>query len=136
MAEVGADGINGDTLHGAFPAPSMRRPTVPGHPLVLEPESGLDADEMLAWNNMTWGYWNYSEIPTVSRFKWLEPRHMVNICRRWARDKTDDLQHAFFNGIGYESWENIWGIWNQMTGSRRGGTAAHCEKSNGNSPPL
>jgi formylglycine-generating enzyme required for sulfatase activity len=39
---------------------------------------------------------------------------MVNICRRWARDKTDDLQHAFFNGVGYESWENIWGIWNQI----------------------
>jgi formylglycine-generating enzyme required for sulfatase activity len=113
FAEVGADGINGDTLRGvprAFREASDRA----GHPLVLEPESGLDADEMLAWNNMTWGYWNYSEIPTVSRFKWLEPRHMVNICRRWARDKTDDLQHAFFNGIGYESWENIWGIWNQI----------------------
>ena len=38
----------------------------------------------------------------------------MNICRRWARDKTDDLQHAFFNGVGYESWENIWGIWNQI----------------------
>ena len=22
---------------------------------------------------------------------------------------------AFFNGVGYESWENIWGIWNQIT---------------------
>ena len=43
-------------------------------------------------------------------YKWLESRHMVNICRRWGRDKTDDLQHAFFNGVGYESWENIWGI--------------------------
>ncbi len=37
---------------------------------------------------------------------------MVNVCDRWARDKTDDLQYAFFNGVGYESWENIWGIWN------------------------
>ena len=35
--------------------------------------------------------------------------------RRWARDKTDDLQSAFFNGVGYESWENIWGIWNGIT---------------------
>src|SRR2546430_5418889 len=24
-------------------------------------------------------------------------------------------QYAFFNGVGYESWENIWGIWNQIT---------------------
>ncbi len=48
-------------------------------------------------------------------FKWLEPRHMVNVCDRWDRDKTDNLQYAFFNGVGYESWENIWGIWNQIT---------------------
>src|ERR1019366_5537746 len=36
----------------------------------------------------------------------------VNIQGRWNRDKTDDLQFAFFNGEGWESWENIWGIWN------------------------
>jgi formylglycine-generating enzyme required for sulfatase activity len=39
---------------------------------------------------------------------------MVNVCDRWNRDKTDNLQYAFFNGVGYESWENIWGIWNQI----------------------
>jgi formylglycine-generating enzyme required for sulfatase activity len=40
---------------------------------------------------------------------------MVNVCDRWNRDKTDNLQYAFFNGVGYESWENIWSIWNQIT---------------------
>lgn len=40
---------------------------------------------------------------------------MVNISDRWARSKTDDLQYAFFNGEGWESWENIWGIWNGIT---------------------
>ena len=40
---------------------------------------------------------------------------MINVCDRWARDKTENLQFAFFNGVGYESWENIWGIWNQIT---------------------
>jgi len=113
FAEIGADGLNGDTLRGV-PRVFREASDKLGHPLVLEPESGLDSDEMLAWNNMTWGYWTYGEIPTVSRFKWLEPRHMVNVCRRWARDKTDDLQFAFFNGVGYETWENIWGIWNQI----------------------
>ena len=29
-----------------------------------------------------------------------------------STDKVDNLQYAFFNGVGYESWENIWGIWN------------------------
>jgi formylglycine-generating enzyme required for sulfatase activity len=40
---------------------------------------------------------------------------MVNISDRWNRSKTDDLQYAFFNGEGWESWENIWGIWNGIT---------------------
>ena len=40
---------------------------------------------------------------------------MVNMCDRWSRRKTDNLQFAFFNGVGYESWENIWGIWNRIT---------------------
>ena len=37
---------------------------------------------------------------------------MVNICDRWNKDQTDNLQYAFFNGMGLESWENVWGIWN------------------------
>jgi formylglycine-generating enzyme required for sulfatase activity len=51
----------------------------------------------------------------VDKYKWLEPRHMVNISDRWKRDKIDNLQFAFFNGVGWESWENIWGIWNGVT---------------------
>jgi iron(II)-dependent oxidoreductase len=114
LAEVGADGINGDTITGIsreFRTASDQT----GHALALEPENGLNNETELPWNNLTWGYWNYSFIPTVSKYKWLEPRHLVNICRRWGRDKTDDLQHAFFNGTGYESWENVWGIWNGIT---------------------
>ena len=61
---------------------------------------------------MSWGYFNYPYLPQVSKNKWLVPEHMVNVCSRWRRDKTDNLQMAFFNGIGYESWENVWGIWN------------------------
>ena len=113
MAEIGADGINGDTLAGvprAFRAASDKI----GHPLALEPEGG-PADEALAWNNLTWGYWKYPFVPMISKYKWLEPRHVVHVSDRWNRDKTDNLQYAFFNGVGYESWENIWGIWNQIT---------------------
>lgn len=113
MAEIGADGINGDTL-GGVPRAFRVASDVIGHPLALEPEGG-PPDEALAWNNLTWGYWKYPFEPMVSRYKWLEPRHMVNVCDRWNRDKTDNLQYAFFNGAGYESWENIWGIWNQIT---------------------
>jgi gamma-glutamyl hercynylcysteine S-oxide synthase len=113
MAEIGADGINGDTQDGVPRAFSEASDRV-GHPLAFEPEDG-PADEGVAYNVLTWGQYKFSFVPEVDRFKWLEPRHMVNISDRWNRDKTDDLQYAFFNGIGWESWENVWGIWNGIT---------------------
>ena len=76
---------------------------------------GTRSDEAINYNLMSWGYWSYSFVPAISRYKWLETRHMVNVCNRWAHNHVDDLQHAFFNGVGFESWENIWGIWNQIT---------------------
>jgi formylglycine-generating enzyme required for sulfatase activity len=114
LAAVGADGINGDTLEG-MPRNFLTASEKAGHPLALEPELSLGSEEMLNYNTLTWGYWNDNFVPSVSRFKWLEPRHMVNISDRWSHDHSDDLQEAFFNGVGFESWENVWGIWNQIT---------------------
>jgi iron(II)-dependent oxidoreductase len=114
MAEIGADGVNGDTFSG-LPQSYRTASDATGHPVVFEPEGAPSSDEGLMWNNQSWGYWKYDFVPTASKLKWLEPRHLVQICDRWARDKTDNLQFAFFNGLGYESWENIWGIWNQIT---------------------
>jgi formylglycine-generating enzyme required for sulfatase activity len=112
LAEVGADGVNGDTLRG-LPLAFKTAADAAGHPLALEPEHAMPMPfEDLAWNTMTWGYWQFPAAPMVSALKWLEPRHMVNVCDRWNRSKIDNLQYAFFNGVGYESWENIWGIWN------------------------
>ena len=113
MKEVGADGINGDTQDGVPLAFSLAADKV-GHPLAFEPEGG-PSDEALAWNVMTWGQYQYPFTPLVDRYKWLEPRHMVNISDRWNRSKTNNLQFAFFNGVGWETWENIWGIWNGIT---------------------
>jgi len=113
MAEIGADGINGDTQDGVPLAFSSAADKI-GHPLAFEPEDG-PSDEALAWNVMTWGQYKFPFAPLVDKYKWLETRHMVNISDRWNRDKTDDLQFAFFNGVGWESWENVWGIWNGIT---------------------
>jgi len=113
LAEIGADGINGDTQDGvplAFSSAAEAR----RHPLAMQPE-GIMHDEQLAWNVMSWGQYPFQFVPKVDRFKWLETRHQVHISDRWARDKTDDLQFAFFNGVGWMSWENVWGIWNGIT---------------------
>jgi iron(II)-dependent oxidoreductase len=113
MAEIGADGINGDTQDGVPLVFSAAADKI-GHPLAFEPEGG-PSDEALAWDVMTWGQYQFPFAPLVDKYKWLETRHMVNISHRWNRDKTDDLQFAFFNGVGWESWENVWGIWNGIT---------------------
>lgn len=115
LAEVGADGVNGDTL-AEVPLDFRQASDATGHPLAFEPEGAPENPaEALAWNNLSWGYWKYPFVPMISLYKWLEPRHMVNVCERWERDKTSNLQFAFFNGVGYESWENVWGIWNEIT---------------------
>ena len=121
LAEVGADGINGDTM-AAVPREYRVASDKTGHPLAFEPEL-LSVDEALAYNNMNWGPATGPAVPggplpppqLVSKYKWLETRHMTNISDRWQRDKNIDLQYAFFNGVGMETWENIWGIWNQLT---------------------
>lgn len=123
MAAIGADGLNGDTLFD-FPRIFRAASDQTGHPVALEPQLAPDRPgEALAWDTLSWddwvilserGGWQYPFIPEVAADKWTEPRHLVNVCDRWAKDRTDDLQHAFFNGIGFESWENIWGIWNQL----------------------
>jgi formylglycine-generating enzyme required for sulfatase activity len=113
MKEIDADGVNGDTQDRVPLAFSLAAEEL-NHPLAFEPEVGLH-DEALAWDVLTWGQYEYQRVPTVDRYRWLEPRHQVNIQGRWKRDKTDDLQFAFFNGEGWESWENVWGIWNGIT---------------------
>jgi len=92
-----------------------------GHPLAFEPEA-LNVDEALAYNNMNWGQATMppatggggggrgaANVPLVAKYKWLEPRHMTNISDRWQRDKSVDLQYAFFNGIGMETWRTFGG---------------------------
>lgn len=113
MAEIDADGINGDTQDGV-PSAFVEAAERIGHPLAFQPEGG-PPDEDVAFDLLTWGQYKFPFAPRVDRYKWLETRHMVNISDRWNRNKTDDLQFAFFNGIGWESWENIWGIWNGIT---------------------
>ena len=115
VAAIGADGINGDTYNGVprafFDACAAR-----GRYVVLEPESTISAEEHLIYNVNSWGKKAPNEpVPPVAKFKWLEPRHMIHYENRWGRDRRHDLQYCFFNGVGYNAWENVWGLWNGFT---------------------
>ena len=114
---VGADGINGDTYSG-LPHKVFEVCDARGHPVVLQPEATKTAgDHILSWNLQSWTKQIPTDVvvPCVVKLKWIEPRHMVNIENRWSRERNNDLQHAFFNGIGYVAWENVWGVWNGLT---------------------
>jgi formylglycine-generating enzyme required for sulfatase activity len=119
LKEIGADGINFDTLESA-PKDFRTSSDAIGHPLALEPQFAIH-DDSFAWSNISWNDWvtwedvAYPFVPMVSKVKWLEPRHAVNVTDRFTRDKTDSLQHAFFNGEGYATLENLWGFWYGMT---------------------
>jgi formylglycine-generating enzyme required for sulfatase activity len=111
IKQTGGDGFNGDTM-GFVPRSFWQASREKQYPLAFEPEGGGE-DESLNWSTMGWGYWNYPHVPTVDRFKFLtRGKFMTHVCDRWAKRKTDNLQSAWFNGAGYESWENVWGTWN------------------------
>jgi gamma-glutamyl hercynylcysteine S-oxide synthase len=120
MKELGADGMNGDTMEGVTKDFADAYQSL-SYPVALQPEVHIRDLKMVEWNRMSWGYFfpdwgvlHFDYSPGVSLYKWLEPRHQVHVTDRWAINKSDDLQYAFFNGAGYNSWENIWGIWNQL----------------------
>lgn len=119
LKEIGADGVNFDTLE-SVPEQFREAADASGHALALEPQFDI-RDESLAWTTLGWNDWvtwegkQYPFVPMVSRSKWLEPRHSVNVTDRFTRDKTDSLQHAFFNGQGYATLENLWGFWYGMS---------------------
>ena len=112
MNEVGADGLLGDTMDGV-PHVYLLASDKVSHPLALQPE-GLPPEETLAWNELSWGYWSYPFVPMVSRYKWLEPRHMP-VLTSGGRHHIDGIQAAFFNGVGYADQEDVIGLHNGFT---------------------
>jgi len=110
---VDADGINGDVTSGLGANwRSVFDKAKKG--IAIEPELDYD-DKYTEYDQMGWAYWEYPFIPSISKRKWIEHSHMVHVCDRWAHDHTSNLQFAFFNGAGFETWENIWTVYNEMT---------------------
>ena len=64
---------------------------------------------------MSWGYWDYPPCTGGEPLQMARAVAHGQRLRTLGEGPTDGLQSAFFNGVGYESWENVWGIWNQFT---------------------
>jgi iron(II)-dependent oxidoreductase len=112
--EAGIDGVNCDTM-GGVPKEFIDAARAQNHLLAIEPECAMSDIAMVQWDVLSWGYWDKPVPPLVDRYKWLEPRHRSHLCDRWQKNRIFDIQTAFVNGDGYESWESIWGCWNGLT---------------------
>jgi hypothetical protein len=114
-AEVGADFWNGDTL-ACVPEAFWSSSLAAGCPVAFQPEGGVTA-RSLAWTKLSWGEnggWQAAK-PPVSLYKWLELRHTSQLVARFSTDHVALLTEAFFNGIGFVPWENVWGFWNGIS---------------------
>eukprot|EP01084_Bolivina_argentea_P147351 257821_1 len=111
LYEIGADGFNGDTMNNVPENFYTYSRDTYNHSIAVCPEWGGTLQSM-NYDTLDWGYWpsaNYT--PNVAKWKWYDSRYMTNICDRWTKNHTNDLQNAYFNGVGFESWENIFGSW-------------------------
>lgn len=53
--------------------------------------------------------------PLVSATKLVSQTYMIYPTDRWSQTKAPQAATAWFNGVGLNSWENVWGIWNGLT---------------------
>eukprot|EP01048_Picozoa_sp_COSAG05_P013556 COSAG05_NODE_1455_length_4831_cov_1.834954_4_plen_388_part_00 len=113
VVEADADGINGDTMDGLnvnWWNEAMRL----GKGLALEAQSMGNRNVPTGWENVTYNVnswaerWSYPPgAPWVAAYKIIESRHTQAITERSETNRTDGIQTAFFNGIAYNSWENV-----------------------------
>ncbi|MBN2209788.1 MAG: hypothetical protein JW709_00180, partial [Sedimentisphaerales bacterium] len=106
-----ADGVFLDTwTHGPKNLLVKFNACRPG--IVLESELDLPL-QAIANHHFSWAQWiDDSPVPGVFRDKWLEPRHMMHLIRRWDTDHSSELQSAWMNGAGIFVWENVFGSYN------------------------
>ena len=83
-----------------------------GHPQAIAAEAGGRPDALNLTVIAIGERERYPYIPAVDTMKYLEPRWMTLLSDRWSQDKHSQLQQAWFNGIGVENWQNVWGIYN------------------------
>jgi iron(II)-dependent oxidoreductase len=123
VISTASDGINGDThdcLNTSWWEASLAR----GKALNLEPQSMGNRYDRTGWQSINYNVNSWGEgwyrgdgqfAPLVSAYKLIDSRHLPSLCNRHGVNKTNEIQTAFFNGAGYESWESIWGMYNMIT---------------------
>eukprot|EP00937_MAST-01D_sp_MAST-1D-sp2_P004636 g4636.t1 len=124
LKDTGADGFNGDTMQH-IPRAFLDAAAKVYKPIALQAEGGFPEYD-LPFRTIGWAEgWteDTNAPPMVNKPKWLSfGKATTAWCARWTGDpqnavkaKLPQVQVAFFNGLGYETWENVWGTWNGIT---------------------
>ena len=91
--------------------PSSAASTPPGPASPPEGESTVALPRVVD-HPLSWAQWFAdSPVPGVVRSHFYERRHQMHHVRRWNRGHTEELQSAWFNGIGVMVWEVVFGAW-------------------------
>ncbi len=106
--ETNADGVFLDTLKSAGTDLPAALAEIRGG-IVLQSELLVPLDRVRG-HAMSWVQWpDHLDQQLLLRNKWVEPRQMQNIVRRWHEDHRDELHISWLNGAGIVFWENIFG---------------------------
>lgn len=110
VSDLDIDGVFLDTLkEGGTALVDALEQSRPG--IALEGESKLPLARV-ADHSLSWAQWFAdSAVPGVLRAHFYERRHMQHHVRRWNRDHAEELQSAWFNGVGVMVWEVVFGVW-------------------------
>jgi hypothetical protein len=148
---LGADGINddcGDDVPSDFYTDSKSQRPPPDAPvyaagggrnrnrtdfsLALEPETGDESARarFYSFSPVEWAErWDYAgrRVPLVAAGKLIDGRKMVILTMRWEERRNAAVQTAFFNGVGYNAWENVYGYGGAAVFLQCSGTSTSAE---------
>lgn len=117
VAELGADGLYGDTM------PGMERPfadalAAQGSGLILESEHNPPL-AFLRWQQSMWSQDTKPAPLAPLVHHWADAGTMIRIVERTATDRSRLIALSLFFGHGFVVWENVFGWWNPMNAADR-----------------
>lgn len=123
LQDTGSDGFNGDTMQHIPKAFVDASYSIGYKAIAMQAEGGLPEWD-LPYRTIGWAEGWLSGAVYVDKAKWLtKGLATTQWSSRWSgvgegrtalKGKLPQIQICWFNGLGYETWENVWGTWNGL----------------------
>ena len=123
LQDTGSDGFNGDTMQHIPKAFVDASYSIGYKAIAMQAEGGLPEWDT-PYRTIGWAEGWISGAVYVDKPKWLSKGlATTQWSARWSgigagatalKGKLPQIQICWFNGLGYETWENVWGTWNGL----------------------